>query len=80
MRDRFLESFTCDYLKNNYYEYIHQYIACNHSAMRKLHVGFTHWSLVTPFDDIDLVIIGSGNGLLPDGAKPSHEPMLTYHY
>ena len=23
--------------------------------------------------------IGSGNGLLPDGTKPSPEPMLTYH-
>ena len=26
-----------------------------------------------------LVNIGSGNGLLPDGAKPLLEPMLTYH-
>ena len=25
------------------------------------------------------VNIGSGNGLLPDGIKPSPEPMLTYH-
>ena len=25
------------------------------------------------------VTIGSGNGLLPDGTKPSPEPMLTYH-
>ena len=24
------------------------------------------------------VNIGSGNGLLPDGTKPSPEPMLTY--
>ena len=25
------------------------------------------------------VNIDSGNGLLPDGTKPSPEPMLTYH-
>ena len=25
------------------------------------------------------VIIGSGNGLLSDGIKPLHEPVLTYH-
>ena len=25
------------------------------------------------------VNIGSGNSLLPDGTKPLHEPMLTYH-
>ena len=29
--------------------------------------------------DMDLVNIGSGNGLLPDGTKPLPEPMLTYH-
>ena len=23
---------------------------------------------------------GSGNGLLPDGTKPLHEPMLTNHW
>ena len=27
----------------------------------------------------NLVNIGSGNGLLPDGTKPLPEPMLTYH-
>ena len=26
------------------------------------------------------VNIGSDNGLLPDGTKPLHEPMLTYHH
>ena len=31
-----------------------------------------------PYGDIDLVNIGSGNALLPDGTKPSPEPMLTY--
>ena len=39
----------------------------------------THWGLVTPYGDIDLVNIGSGNGLLPDGTKPLPESMLTYH-
>ena len=28
----------------------------------------------------NLVNIGSGNGLLPDGTKPLPEPMLIYHY
>ena len=28
----------------------------------------------------NFVNIGSGNGLLPDGTKPSEEPMLTDHY
>ena len=39
----------------------------------------THCGLVMPYDDIDLVNIGSGNGLLPDGTKPLPEPVLTYH-
>ena len=39
----------------------------------------THCGLVTPYGDRDLVNIGSGNGLLPDGTKPLPEPMLTYH-
>ena len=30
----------------------------------------THWGLVTPYGDIDLVNIGSGYGVLPDGTKP----------
>ena len=32
---------------------------------------------MTPFGDMDLANIGSGNGLLPDGTKPLPEPMLT---
>ena len=40
----------------------------------------THCGLVTPHSDIDLVIVGSGNGLLPDGIKPLPEPMLTYYH
>ena len=33
-----------------------------------------------PYGDIDMVVnIGSGNGLLPDGAEELREPMLTYH-
>ena len=35
--------------------------------------------LVTPYGDRDLVNIGSGYGLLPDGTKPLPEPMLTDH-
>ena len=32
-----------------------------------------------PYSDSDLVGIGSGNGLLPDGTKPLLEPVLTSH-
>ena len=39
----------------------------------------TYCGLVTPYGDIYLVNIGSGNGLLPDGNNPLLEPMLTYH-
>ena len=38
----------------------------------------TLYGLVMPYGEI--CIIGSGNGLLPDGTKPLPEPMLTYHY
>ena len=31
---------------------------------------------MTPHDDIELVNIGSGGGLLPDGTKPLPEPTL----
>ena len=31
------------------------------------------------YDDRDQVYIDSGNGLLPDGTKPLHEAVLTYH-
>ena len=39
----------------------------------------THCGLVTPYDDIDLVNVGSDNGLLLDGTKPLPELMLTHH-
>ena len=32
---------------------------------------------MTPYGDKDLVNIGSGNGLVPDGTKSLPEPMLT---
>ena len=33
-----------------------------------------------PFGTAEVEVnIGSGNGLLPNGTKPSPEPMLTYH-
>ena len=35
----------------------------------------THCGLVTPYGNIDLVNIGSCNGLLPDSTKPSPAPM-----
>ena len=38
----------------------------------------THCDLVTPRDDIDLVITGSGDGLLSDGTNSLPEPMLNY--
>ena len=39
----------------------------------------THWLLVMLYVTQNLVDIGSGNGLLPDGTKPLPEPMLTSH-
>ena len=41
--------------------------------------SWSHWGLLTPYGDIDLVNTGSGNGLSPDGTKPLPEPVLTYH-
>ena len=35
--------------------------------------------LVVPYGDRNLVNIGSGNVLVPDGTKPLPEPMLPYH-
>ena len=54
-------------------------------AMRKARVAvgliLTHCGLVMPCGNTDLagVKIGPGNGLLPDGAKPLPETMLTNH-
>ena len=39
----------------------------------------THWSLMMPQVTRIWVNIGSGNDLLPDGAKPLPEPMLIYN-
>ena len=39
----------------------------------------THWGLVTPYGDIDLGKIGSGNCFLPGHSKPLTESMLTHH-
>ena len=39
----------------------------------------THSGLVAPYGIIELVNIGAGNGLLPDGTKPLPEPILTNH-
>ena len=33
-------------------------------------VPLTHCGLVTPYSNMNLVNIGSGNGVLPDGTKP----------
>ena len=38
-----------------------------------------HWGLVRAYGCIDVVNIGAGNGLLPDGNKPLPQPMLTYY-
>ena len=35
--------------------------------------------LVRPYDDTELVNIGSGNGLMPDSTKSLPDQMLTYH-
>ena len=40
--------------------------------------ALTHYSLATPYDNIDRVKIGSNNGLVPDGTKPLPEPLLNY--
>ena len=42
-------------------------------------IAVTHCGLVMQMVSGIWVTIGSGNGLLPDGTKPSPEPMLTYH-
>ena len=39
----------------------------------------TLFGLVTQMASLNLVNIGYGNGLLPDGTKPLPKPMLTYH-
>ena len=51
-----------------------QHLKDSRTALR---LELSHWDLVTPFGDMDLANIGSGNGLLPDGTKPLPEPMLT---
>ena len=39
----------------------------------------TYWGLEIPYIALEILFnTGSGNGLLPDGTKPSPEPMLTY--
>ena len=50
----------------------HRYIMLSHV--------FTHCGQGMPYGDIDLgqVNIGSGNGLLPDGAKPLPEPVSSH--
>ena len=40
---------------------------------------FTNCDMVNPYGNIGLAVVGSGNGLLPDGIKPLPEPMLTSH-
>ena len=42
-------------------------------------VALIHCGLMMPYGDRDLVNIGSGNCLLPDGTKPLLKPMLTCH-
>ena len=37
----------------------------------------THYGLVVPYGIIELVNVGSGNGLLPDSTSPLPEQMLT---
>ena len=39
----------------------------------------THCSLMMLYGNVELVNIGSSNGLVPGGTKPLPEPMLTYH-
>ena len=34
---------------------------------------------MTPYDEIDLTNMGSGNGLLLDSTKPLPEPMVNSH-
>ena len=39
----------------------------------------THYGIAMSYGITNLSHIGSGNGLMPSGSKPSPEPMLTYH-
>ena len=39
--------------------------------------ALTHWGLMMPYSVIGFVIIGSGNGLVPDDIKPLYESMLS---
>ena len=41
--------------------------------------ALTHYGQVTPYGVIELVNIGSGNGLVLSSTKPLPEPMMTYH-
>ena len=42
-------------------------------------LDYNEFGLVTPYGDMDLVNIGSGNDLLPDGTKPFSEPVMVYN-
>ena len=41
-------------------------------------MNLTHCGLVIPHAIIIWDNVGSGNGLLPDGTKPSPDPLLAY--
>ena len=43
------------------------------------HNYYTTTTLIKTRNDMDLVNLGSDNGLLPEGNKPLSEPMLTSH-
>ena len=69
---------------------VYEYYSAKHIRTQNRFVFYNHilyynWHLAIlcgldmPHDVIDLVNIGSGNDLLPDGMKPLSEPMLTYH-
>ena len=57
--------------------------SCTELSASNLRFSLTHCGLVKPCGDIDLGqhwLLINANGLMPDGTKPSPEPMLTYHY
>ena len=50
----------------------------SHRGMFRM-VKLSHCGLMTLYGDNIWIIIGSGNGLLPDGTKPLPQPILIYH-
>ena len=53
----------------------HQHVWCRQCKINTELI----WGIVTPHGIINLLNNGPGNSLLSGGAKPLHDPMLTFH-